>query len=221
MRGFAKIVAGNMLFVILIVVVPGCKKDQGLLISGSILDPNQSVKVDGALVEVWTQKIKSGIFEANFKLAGEQVTDADGKFELKLETGSYTGIKLVLSKNGYFGWETLINLDGINSNKSHYADYQLIPKAMLVFHVNNEEPFDSGDYFNFRLLNAYTSCEECCKNSDYEFIGMNINQTIECVSAGHQDLIIQWSKRKKKEQVVKSESVFIKAFDTTRIELSY
>jgi hypothetical protein len=210
-----------LLLFALLLANAACKKEEGLIISGTMTDPNQSIKVVGAMVEVWTQRIISGVFEANFRLAGEQVTGVDGKFEIKLESENYTGIKLIISKSGYFGWESLLNLEDFNNNKGHNAEYQLIPKAWLVIHIYNKEPFDFGDYFDIRLLNPYTNCEECCKGNDYEFIGMDINQTIECISAGHQDLIFQWSKRKNKEQVVKTESIFVKALDTTRIELIY
>ncbi len=206
---------------LLFLTLLGCKKDTEYIISGRLIDPNQSINIEGASVEVWVQRIMSGIFEADYKLAGEQKTGSNGSFQIKLESGNYTGVKMIFSKKGYFGWETQLNLETLKNNNGLNAYYQMVPKTFLKIHVFNQVPLDASDYFDFRLLNAYTNCEECCKGQDYEFSGMDVNQTLQCLSSGNTELILQWTRRKNKEQVVKTESIFTKAFDTTKIEFIY
>ncbi|MFA5814989.1 MAG: hypothetical protein WC865_05160 [Bacteroidales bacterium] len=46
-------------------------------------------------------------------------------------------------------------------------------------------------------------------------------KTINFKIVGHQNILIQWSKRKNGEQIIKTESYFIKVFETTDIELNY
>ncbi len=218
---FSAVVIRFLMFLLILPVLTGCKKDYSFLIAGSVMDPNQNIKVEGVQVQVWTQRITSGIFEANYKLAGEQVTGPDGAFSIELEAANFTSVKLIFSKAGYFGWEAPLNLDNLKNNHGVTADYQLLPKAWVRLHVYNKDPFDTGDYFDYRLLNPFSDCEECCKEADYEFFGMLVDQVVECQTAGQQDLIIRWSKRKNKELTIQTETFFIKAFDTTRIELTY
>jgi hypothetical protein len=130
-------------------------------------------------------------------------------------------MKLTLSKTGYYGWEVPVNVEKVKSENGLDAEYQLLPKATLEIHVVNSEPFDDLDYFEFRLLNGFTSCDECCKGEKYQFQGLSINQTITCQVVGHQDIIIQWSKRKNGQQIIQNEPHFIRAFETTVINLHY
>jgi len=199
----------------------GCRKSDKYLLSGLLSDPNQAIAIEMAKVEVWTQQLKSGVFEANYKLAGEELTGPDGLFSFELESQKYTGVRLIFFKEGYYGWEVQVNPESLLGDDGYYAEYEMIPEAWVKFHIVNNEPFDNDDFFEFRLLNAYTDCEECCKEAKFQFFGLDVNNLFFCKSSGHQDLIVQWTKRKNKQQLYKTESFFIKAFDTTLIELHY
>lgn len=198
-----------------------CRKEDLITVSGLLTDPNQGKPVAGVKVELWTQQIDAGIFSANYVLASSDSTGSDGKFLFNLENKNYTGIRQKFSKAGYFGWDADVNMDKLNADNGFYAEYQLLPQARLQIHVKNVSPVNSSDYFEFRIMNGYTVCEECCKGEKYQFAGMEIDQTIECLTAGHQDIYIQWSKRKDDEQIFKTESYFVKAFEITGIWLNY
>jgi hypothetical protein len=216
-----KIRIGWFLTTLIFITLSGCKKGDQYYVAGIVKDPNQGIDVAGVSVEVWTQRIKSGVFEADYKLAGQQTTGEDGKFQFELESASYTGVKLIFSRDGYFGWEAPVNVAALTKEPGQYTQYQMLPKAWILFHIYNRDPFDSADYFEYRLLNAYSDCDECCQEELNQFYGMEVDQNVRCISAGYQDLVVQWSKRKNKEQVFNTESFFIKAGDTTRIELIY
>jgi hypothetical protein len=211
----------KVLPVFALLVISGCKKNDSYRLSGLLLDPNQKIPVAGATVEIWTQQIKSGIFEANYQLASEQVTDIEGKFQSELPSAQYTGIKINFSKIGYFRLEAQEDLKNLRKDYVQYSEYHLLPKAWLDFHVFNNNPFDPDDYFEFKLMDINPACEDCCKEEIYQFSGVAVNMNFECLTAGHHDLVIQSTNRKNNQQVFKTESVFIKAFDTTRIELIY
>jgi len=210
-----------VLMILVGLIGSACSKEDLIPVSGLITDPNQAIPVEGAKVEIWTQQIEGGIFTANYVLAGSAITGIDGTFLFNLENKNYTGIRLKLGKEGYYGWEPEINLDKIKTDHSFYAVYQLLPGAVLKIRVKNSEPFGSDDYFEFRILNGYSGCEECCKGEKYQFTGMDVDQTIDCKTSGHQDILIQWSKRKNGEQIFKTDSYFVKAFQETGIELNY
>lgn len=198
-----------------------CRKDDTIVISGLLTDPNQGIPVESAGVELWTQKVGGGIFTANYVLAGASITGADGMFSYEIKEENYTGIKLKFKKEGYFGWEADLNLGAVKTDSGSHQGYQLLPKATLRIHVKNVTPFSIDDYFDFRILNGYNTCEECCKSEKYQFTGMDIDQVIECQSAGHQDILIQWSERKNGEQIIHTGTYFVPAFETTLIELNY
>lgn len=211
----------KLLFLWILIFFVGCKSDEFYVISGTLVDPNQSVKIDGAGVEIWTQQIESGIFEANYQKAGEQITGTDGKFIFKLDPKKYSGLKILLSKEGYYSSEIRIGVEVLSKDQAYNTLYEMLPKAWLEIHVVNIEPFNSDDYFEFRLINAYHDCGGCCGDGVSQFAGMTVDQWINCGSDGHEDLLVQWSERKNKVQVFRTDTVFVKAFDTTRIELKY
>jgi len=212
----------SLVFILLLgLLLNGCRKENFIPVSGLITDPNQAIPVAGVNVEIWTQQIESGIFSANYILAGTIITGSDGKFLLNLENENYTGIRLIFSKEGYFGWETDLNLDLVKNDHRYFAEYQLLPKATLQIRVKNSKPYNSDDYFEFRILNGYSVCEACCKGEKYQFAGMDIDLTIDCQTVGHQNIIFQWSKRKNGEQIFKTEIHFIKAFETTVIRFDF
>lgn len=205
----------------MILLAGSCKKDEYMEISGLMTDPNQGIPVEGVRIELWTQKLEAGIFSANYNLEGTEETGTDGRFTFSLVFRNYTSVKLVFSREGYFGWETTVNSDVLLNERSHFAEYQILPKAWMEFHVVNSEPVDAQDYFEFRLLNGFTGCEECCKSEKYQFTGISVDQKILCQIAGHQEVMVQWSKRKNDEQIFKTNLFFVKAFDTTRIAFNY
>jgi len=199
----------------------GCTRHETLVISGNLEDPNQGIPVGGATVELWTQRIEAGIFRANYDLAGTRITDTGGRFSFEMDYRNYTGLKLIFAKAGYYGWTLELNTEEVKSEGGVDARYQILPKAVLQIHVLNAQPANEQDYFEFRLLNGFTSCEVCCKSEMYQFSGMTIDQEVLCQIIGHQNILIRWSKRKNDEQVFRTDTFFIKAFDTTRIELIY
>lgn len=203
------------------ILLTGCRKNDTLMISGLLTDPNQAIPIGGATVELWTQRIESGIFIANYSLAGTSITGTDGRFTFEIDYKSYTGMRLVFAKAGYHGWTVDLNAEKVKEDGGIDAEYQLLPKAVLEIHVVNENPFDSDDYFEFRLLNGFTDCEVCCKGDKYQFYGTQIDQTILCQVIGHQNIMIQWQKHKNGEQISETDVYFIKAFDTTGIILNY
>lgn len=208
-------------YLLLGLFLTSCRKDEQLSVSGLVTDPNQDIPVSQAKVEIWTQQIESGVLSVNYILAGTAYAGADGRFQFELQNKNYTGIRLIISHDGYFGIQSEVDLGTLKNDRQFFAEYFLIPEAFLRIHVQNSDPFDSGDFFDFRIINGYNECEDCCKGVKYEFSGRDIDQVIDCRTSGNREIQIQWSKRKNGLQVYKNEIFFIKAFETTLIELSY
>lgn len=199
-----------------------CRKQHDVItISGKIVDPNQGINVEDALVELWAQKIESGIYSAHYDQQGSQLTNNDGEFLFELDNKTYASVKLTFSKDNYYGWEYEIDGDVIKSDYLHNETYQLQPKAWIEISVKNINPFDNKDYFDFRIMNGYTDCELCCNGELQKFTGMDINESILCQMIGHLDVSILWNVNKESVQSGDVDLIFLPAFDTTHIDYHY
>ena len=208
--------------VFLISFNPGCKKkEETIVISGNLVDSNQGIDIEGVKVELWAQKLESGIYSAHYDNHGTEFTDQQGKFSFDLENNTYASVKLTFSKSDYYSWEYEIDGDVIKSNYFHNETYQMQPKAWLQISVKNENPVDLQDYFDFKILNGFTDCEFCCTGEIMIFRGMDVNEDVICQMVGHQDILIRWNSKKAGKQTGDTKSVFIPAFDTLKLELVY
>ena len=94
-------------------------------------------------------------------------------------------------------------------------------KAWLEIQIKNQNPIDIQDYFEIRILNGFTNCEECCNGEVLKFQGMDIDQTILCQMLGESDVVIRWNSRKDGEQTGGEKLIFVPSFDTTRMVFAY
>ena len=205
----------------LLMIMQGCKKTDIVEVSGKMYDPNQEVPIEGVRVELWTQSIESGIYSANFSHMGTELSGADGNFLFDVENKNWAAMRIHFSKENYYSWEHNVNMEDIKNLHSSHLVYQMLPKAWIKFHIQNTQSVDQNDYFEFRLMNGYTGCEECCHGEKYQFSGISVDQTIICQVTGHMEIMIQWSKRKDGEQRYQTDTYFVSAFDTTSIHFMY
>jgi len=190
-------------------------------VKGQLMDYLQNKPVEEALVELFTRKIESGIYSANYTLFDAVQTDANGQFSFEIPDLAYTSVKLAFSKKDYFGWSYELEGDVLRSSQGMDEVFKLDPKAWITVRVINERPVSIGDYFEYRLLNGYGSCEDCCQGEIESFTGRDIDQVRTCMVVGHQDILIQWMSRKDGIQEGATDLFFVEAFGTTEITLSY
>lgn len=204
------------------VILGSCKKEEeSIIVSGTMVDPRQGTDLEGVKVELWAQKIESGIYSAHYDSYGTVTTAGDGKFRFEIENQTYASVKLSFSKTNYYNWEYEIDGDVIKNSMLHDETYQMQAKAWIEFYINNQNPVDSQDSFEFRILNGFTECENCCTGETLRYTGAFVEETFICQMIGHEDVVIRWVSRKGDSQTGKDELVFIPSFDTTRIEFLY
>ena len=209
-----------LLFVVFSLV--SCKKkDDFILISGKLIDPKQNINISGVRVELWAQKIESGIYSAYYDSYGSQLSNSSGEFSFELENNTFASVKLSFSKDNYYFWEYEIDGDVLKNVLFHDETYQMQPKAWIKLLVKNENPVDGSDYFDLRIMNGLTQCEECCTNEVLKFQGADVDEEIICQLLGHEDISIRWNSRKGAIQKGDVKLIFVPAFDTTSIQLFY
>jgi len=211
-----------ILLILLAISVSFCRKNEEVIvISGKVIDQGQNNPLEGARVELWAQKVESGIYSANYDSYGAAITDNEGNFSFDLPNNTYISVKLNFSKTNYYAWEYEIDGEVLRNDFLHHETYQMQAKAWIQFIIRNGDPVDSGDYFEFRIMNGYVDCENCCTSETMIFTGTGIDQDFICQMAGHTDVAIRWNSRKGGEQKGNTELYFIPSFDTTRVEFVY
>ena len=207
---------------LLVVLAISCKKKEDFItVSGKMTDPNQGIDIEGVKVDLWAQKIESGIYSAHYDNYGTLLTDEKGDFSFELENNTYASVKLSFSKKDYYYWEYEIDGDVIKNNYLHNKTYQMQAKAWLQILIKNENPIDFQDYFDFKILNGFTDCEFCCTDETKIFRGMDVDQEIVCQMIGHEEILLRWNSKKEGKQTGDLKRMFLPAFDTLRVELIY
>ncbi len=216
---------GGIKAIVLIVIgsiLASCNKDsEEVSLGGNLISLNEGVKIEGVLVEIYTRKIESGIYSANYELHGTTNTDANGDFHFDLPNKSWASIKLLFSKEGYFNWDYELEGDLIDDTEGYYESFSLEPKAWVKFALKNNQPVDENDHFDYRIVNTTRNCDACCTSAKRLFQGDLVNEEFICLVVGHQELLIQWNLLKGGVQTGGTDNYFITAFDTTLIELFY
>ena len=94
-------------------------------------------------------------------------------------------------------------------------------KSWIEISIKNENPVDSQDYFDLRIMNGFTDCEFCCTGEILKFYGTDVDQVIICQMIGHTEAAVRWNKKKGGEQTGDVDLIFLPALDTARVEYHY
>ena len=209
--------------IILLIICSGSctKKQDDLIIQGTVRSINEDISLEGVSIELYTRKVESGIFSANYDLFGSVHTSSTGEFSFALPRETWANIKILFAKNGYFNWDYIIEGDVLKSKEGFNETFSLDPKSWLHFKIANTDPQSSGDVFEYRLLNAIATCETCCTGSSQIFSGMDVNEDIICQIIGHQEVLIRWSQTKNSLSTGGTRTLFVPVGDTTIIDFSY
>lgn len=211
-----------VLILVLFGILGSCHKNQEFIkIGGTVVSLNENSMVAGVKVELYTRKIESGIYSANYNLFEIIESDENGKFEFLLPNITWASVKVFFSKEGYYNLEHEIQGDVLRSSGGFNEDFNLDPKAWLKFKIQNIDTSSENDMLDYRILNGTRSCDACCTSSRKLFEGENVNVETICRIIGHQNILIQWNTTVNGVIVGKQEMYFVPAFDTTLIEYYY
>lgn len=210
------------LLVLIFGFLSSCHKNEEFVsIAGTVLSLNENSTVANVKVELYTRKIESGIYSANYDLFEIIESDEDGKFEFLLPNKTWSSVKIFFSKDGYFNFEHEIEGDILRSSAGFNEDFNLDPKAWLKFKIQNIDTALDSDIFDYRILNGTRNCELCCTSTRQVFEGVGVDVETICKVIGHQEILIHWNTTSDGVTTGKQEIYFVPAFDTTLIEFHY
>ncbi len=197
------------------------KKPDDLVVQGTVISTHENLNLAGVNVELYTRKLESGIYTANYELYGSVETDPSGHFVFYLPRETWASLQLLFAKDGYFNWEYEIEGDVLKSDAGFDEMFSMNPKAWLSIHIENKTPVNETDAFEYRILNGTENCEACCSNSRQMFLGTSVNESKLCQIIGQQEIIIQWNLMKGGQTTGGTKSFYIPKGDTTLIEFVY
>lgn len=197
------------------------KKGDPILLGGTVESLNEGKTLEDVKVELYTRKLESGIFNANYLFFDSTRTDIEGRFHFEIEDASWFSFILYFSKSGYYNWDHEMDGDVIRQEGFSDEVYSMDPKSWVEFIITNLQDSDGQDVFEMRLLNGTRNCEDCCSGEKLIYRGKNIHENWICQLTGHQEIIVQWSKVIDENRTGGNDMYFVPAGDTVKIEYYY
>ncbi|MFH2142543.1 MAG: hypothetical protein ABIJ97_08985 [Bacteroidota bacterium] len=212
----------RIFFLCLIIVVFSCKKKEDkILLSGTISDPNKNSVISDVKINLSAQLIENGTWNSNYTNLTEVFSDSEGKFDIETANVRASKFKLTLFKENYILNEVFIDQENIIANELYEDNFNIYSESHLTIFVINQYPFNSNDYLKYRILNGTISCTECCDDEYLSFTGQSINDTISCTIPGNQQITIEWQVIKNSNPANYTQNIDIQEFTTSEFSIIY
>lgn len=203
------------------IIFLSCKrKEENILILGQIYDYERNVPLQNVQVVLSGKKIESGSWSSNFSKLGSDITDAQGNYSIEIENTKASDFKIELTKDNYYFLSTEYKTDDISKGKNVF-NYRLHSIAYVKLFIKNSIPFSAQDFFTYNISNFNNNCIECCTDSNYTFVGQNVDEIKKCKTYGAYNLIIKYTVRKNNEINEYTDSLLTIPFDTVKHFINY
>lgn len=211
-----------ILIFLLFMAAMACNKDSDrIIIEGSVTDPVQSVKVEGATVYLYGKLLQGGVFHPDPSVIAMATTDASGNFKIDIGQVKASDFEMHVLKENYFGFTEPLTTSEISAGKTYNPAYQIYPQAWIHLKVRNTFPYDSSDLISYRILSQNPSCADCCSDAYVQGSGMNYNNESLCRSRALSAARIIWNVHKGGNSITDSAVLTLPLFDTAYYELKY
>lgn len=213
-----------LLFITLLFVCIACNKDKKNIIKleGKVNDPNTNEYVEGASVVLSGSKLSSGgIFSSGYEDIVSMTTDASGTFSCEFKEDKYSGYRIIISKDHYFGYTEDLTTSDLVAGNTFSPTYLIYPECFIRMEVRNIAPEDTNDQISYGFSSGWVSCYECCDNTLYHGYGPYYTDTIVCRTYGNQNVTLTYNVTKGSNTLLYTLNHYCNAFDTTMFIVSY
>jgi hypothetical protein len=209
-------------FLIIIVAALACNKDSDrIIIDGSVTDPVQLMKVQGANVSLYGKLFQGGVFHPDPSVIAMATTDASGNFKIDVGQVKASDFEIHVQKDDYFGFTEPLTTNEIAAGKTYTPAYQIYPQAWIHLKVRNTFPYNASDLISYRILSQNPSCADCCSDAYVQGAGTNYNKEVFCRSRALSSAKILWNVHKGGNSFTDSAILILPLFDTAYYELNY
>ncbi len=201
-----------------------CKKDSKNIIrvEGKVHDPNTNEYVAGANVVLAASKLTSGgIFSSGYEDIATMTTDASGSFSCEFKEEKFSGYRITISKDHYFGYSEDLTTSDLVAGNTFSPTYSIYPECFINMQVRNLIPEDTNDHISYSFSSGWISCYECCDNTLFHGYGLYYSDTIICRTYGNQNVTVTYNVTKGGNTLLHTLNHYCNAFDTTKFIISY
>ena len=192
-----------------------------MIVSGNIVDTYLHTPVGNVFVELYAQKIESGVWSNNFSSLGSLTTDANGYFSISFENIRSSGYKLLLHKSKYFDSEILINPENIQAGKEYKQDFGIYSEAFLKMRVVNVIPATSADQISYSITDGFINSTGCFPDSTFTYTGAQVDVTKKGMVYGAKWIKFNWYVTSFGNTIQHKDSIQSIPFDTVSYTISY
>jgi hypothetical protein len=213
-----------LLIASLLFICISCRKDSKNIIrvEGKVHDPNTNVYVGGANVVLSASKLSSGgIFSSGYEDIASMTTDASGNFSTEFKEDKYSGYRIIITKDHYFGYTIELKTSDLAGGSTFSPTYSIYPECFIRMDVKNIAPEDTNDHVSYQFSSGWVSCNECCDNNLYHGHGPYYSDTIICRTYGNQNVTVSYNVTKSGMTKLYTLTHYCNAFDTTKFIVSY
>lgn len=204
----------SFILVFTLILLSCKKKDENYIISGKIVNPELNAPVAHVSVTLYGTKISGGVVQSQQEKLATAISSTDGSFQLKFNKQVFSSLKIVLSKEGHFYKEQLINPDNLNPGEEYNINLQMHAMSWLKTIVRNVGSQYTSDQLFYRLSFPYSNCNTCCPTSQRIFNGVGIDTSWICPVYGGNYVYVLWIYSSGQNSVPHNDTLFIPIGDT-------
>ncbi len=185
--------------------------------SGKVTATHTGDGIEGTSITISQIVLNNGSIGNAFSVAGEDVTDASGIFDIVFERDKATAFLIEYRKENYFSVEREESSANISTGKINDLSQKMDPKGWIRFNVTNLFGAETDEYKIIRQ-DFREGCIGCADNSTLIFNG-EIDTTFNYLTTGQEYVhFIKVNVTAGNSQV---DSVLVPAFDTAFYSIEY
>jgi len=207
---------------LLLLLADACKKKHNdINFSGRVINPGNNQAVSDAKVTIASTSVQSWVYNSNFQDIETTNSGHDGGFSFNFANQAANAYRIYIFKNNYFTNTTVINATEVTPEEPYFADFELIPEAMINLNIKNTSPLDSADRILFKILRNTVSCINCCPQGYIEGKGPTFDTTIVCKTYGDMYFVVESNITKGTQTEIRRDSVFMTPFESSGLNIFY
>ncbi len=211
-----------LIILILFFLVFSCKKkDENYIISGKVINKELNTPISQVSLVLYGTKISSGVVQNQQEKLATAITSIDGTFSLKFKKQVFSTLKIVLTKEGCFNQEKLINPESLNPGDEYYVNIDMHSLSWLKTIIKNVGNQSVNDQLYYKLNLPYNNCNTCCITNQRVFDGTGVDTTWFCPVYGGSYAYILWVYSNGQYSNPHNDTLFIPAGDTVLHPIFY
>ena len=140
----------------------GCKKEESVVVQGTVREGYQNGSISNARVELEYNEISGASFSTGFKEIGVTTTDASGNFSFEFERVKAVNYQLTTTREGFETARQMIGGDEWTVAQTNRVELDIFETAELNVRFINAAPASPDDQLLFQLKPHSEGCISCC-----------------------------------------------------------